>query len=146
MTTDQEALFHEGEIRPLGDRLKVLPLTPRAMTRGGILMPEASEARDRPMEGLVLAVGRGRAIDSGMLVELECVVGDVVAFSKYAGIVVYDEAVGHDVLLMREDEALGRRAVAFTSHEAWPIAHVPGDPRCPICRAGTVDAAPAATR
>ena len=128
-----------ASIHPLGDRLKVLPLKPAEATQGGILMPEASEGRDRPLEGIVLAVGRGREFDNGRLVALECQIGDVVQFGKYAGIFVFDAAVGHDVILMREDEALGRkleRDITFVVHVGYARPHVPGDPRCERCRAG----------
>lgn len=138
-----------GEIRPLGDRLKVLPLVPREKTAGGIVMPEASDARDRPMEGVVLAVGRGRLLDSGALVPLECQTGDVVQFGKFAGIHVFDEQVGYDVLLMREDEALGRKLrgdLDMTRHGTLDSYHVPGDPRCSTCRAGGVGETSTAAR
>lgn len=139
----------EMEILPLGDRLKVLPLVPRATTRNGILMPEATAERERPMEGVVLALGRGRALESGAVVPLECQLGDVVQFGKYAGIHVFDEAVGHDVLLMREDEALGRKLVSSVNrvhHDDYPTLHVAGDPRCATCRAGGVGATSSSTR
>jgi chaperonin GroES len=112
-------------IYPLGDRLKVLPLRRPESTRGGILMPETSEERERPKEGIVLAVGVGRCgeYDGAVRYPLECEVGDVVQFGKYAGIVVFDDEVGFDVLLMREDEALGRKR-----RDELP-AEIEGDPR-----------------
>lgn len=112
-----------AEIHPFGDRLKVLPLRPAAMTKGGILMPQMTEERERPKEGLVLKVGRGRILETGAVVALESNVGDVVQFGKYAGVVVFDEEIGHDVLLMREDEALGRKLAKDVGTE------VAGDPR-----------------
>jgi len=126
-------------VYPLGDRLKVLPLTPAEATPSGIVIPEASESRDRPLEGIVLALGRGRERDNGVLLPLECRVGDVVQFGKYAGIYIWDSEVGHDVILMREDEALGRSLagdIARIMHTGYPLPHIPGDPRCQQCRTG----------
>jgi len=126
-----------AEIHPLGDRLKVLPLRPPEKSAGGIVLPEASEARDRPLEGLVLAVGRGRQLESGAVVPLECQVGDVVQFGKYSGIYTSDEVVGFDVLLMREDEALGRKlaeTLPRITHAPGHHRHIAGDPRCEVCR------------
>jgi co-chaperonin GroES (HSP10) len=102
-------------------------------------MPEASDARERPLEGIVLDVGRGRLTDDGIIIALECETGDVVQFGKYAGIYVFDASIGQDVLLMREDEALGRKfsyEVEVVKHPSYELDHVPGDPRCPQCRAG----------
>lgn len=124
---------------PLGDRLKVLPLKPAEATAAGIVMPEASEQRDRPLAGIVLAVGRGRRTETGVLIELECEEGDVVHFGRYAGIYVFDEVIGQDVLLMREDEALGRQHaddLERVTHDGYTARHIPGDPRCAQCRAG----------
>ena len=61
-----------AELLPLGDRLKVLPLRPPQATKSGILMPESSQARDKPLSGLVLAIGRGRTLETGAIVPLEC--------------------------------------------------------------------------
>ena len=116
--------MHDATIYPLGDRLKILPLRPRELTAGGIVRPEM--VRDVPLEGLVLAVGRGRLLADGTVQPLECEVGDVVSFGKYAGIHIEDAGVGHDVILMREDEALGRRKRDELG------ADIEGDPRCPI--------------
>jgi chaperonin GroES len=126
-------------IHPLGDRLKVLPLVPAEATSGGIVMPETTEARDRPLEGLVLAVGRGADDVRGVTLPLECEVGDIVVFGRYAGIYIHDRVIEQDVLLMREDEALGRifrLDVELVRHETCDFEHVPGDPRCLQCRAG----------
>jgi len=126
-------------VYPLGDRLKVLPLRPAEATAAGIVMPETSDVRERPLAGIVLAVGRGRETDNGYVVELECEEGDVVHFGRYAGIYVYDESIEQDVILMREDEALGRQRfqdLELVNHDGYAARHVPGDPRCEQCRAG----------
>jgi len=131
--------MEKAVVYPLGDRLKVLPLKPAETTESGIVIPEVSERRDRPMAGIVLAVGRGRETMAGLTVELECEEGDIVHFGRFAGIYVYDESVGQDVLLMREDEALGRQLandIELVLHEGYHVRHVPGDPRCEQCRAG----------
>jgi len=89
----------------------------------------------------VLATGRGRLLDNGAVMTLECEPGDVVQFGKYAGIYVFDSSIGQDVILMREDEALGRKlrvdvVMAWVSHQGYALPHVPGDPRCEQCRSG----------
>src|SRR5262245_28718251 len=125
-------------ILPLGDRLKVLPLRPPEATPSGILIPEVSAERERPLSGLVLAGGRGTT-QGGVLAPLECLPGDVVYFGKYAGIYVFDAEIGQDVMLMREAEALGRQKegdIALVEHDGHHGLHVPGDPRCEQCRAG----------
>lgn len=125
----------------------MLPLVPKETTAGGVIMPERTAERDRPMEGIVLAVGRGRPLDSGAIIPLECESGDVVQFGKFAGIVVFDEVVGYDVLLLREDEALGRKQkLSLVNHEGHDHPHVPGDPRCATCRAGGAGAVSTSTR
>jgi len=110
-----------AEIHPLGDRIKVLPLLPQDKSKGGIIIPEA--AKDRPVEGLVLAVGRGKLLESGAIVPIEVEVGDVVQFGRYAGIHVPDEDLGLDIILMRDEECLGRKLKSELTHP------LPGDPR-----------------
>lgn len=108
-------------IHPLADRIKVLPLLPQDKTKGGIIIPDAH--KDRPVEGIVLAVGRGKLLDSGVLVPIEVEEGDVVQFGRYAGIHVPDDDLGLDVILMRDEEVLGRK---LRTELPDPL---PGDPR-----------------
>jgi chaperonin GroES len=88
--------------RPLHDRLLVRRTEEKEMGRGGIIVPDT--AREKPMEGRVLAVGDGRILESGRKVALEVKVGDTVLFGKYSGSEIKIE--GEEVLIVREDEVL----------------------------------------
>lgn len=90
-------------IRPLHDRVLVKRLESEEKTKGGIIIPDS--AKEKPLEGEVLAVGPGRRDDSGKLQELGVKKGDKVLFGKYAGteIKVDDE----EVVILREDDILG---------------------------------------
>lgn len=110
-----------AKVYPTGDRIKVLPLLPQTKTKGGIVIPET--ARDRPIEGVVLAVGRGKLLASGILVPLEMEPGDVVQFGKHAGIYVRDAEIDLEVIIMRDEEVLARQRAAELP------AVLPNDPR-----------------
>ena len=71
------------KLRPLGDRLVVKPLEKEVRTKSGILIPDS--AKEKPQEGEVIAVGKGKLLDNGQRAEMEVKVGDKVIFSKYAG-------------------------------------------------------------
>ncbi len=70
-------------LRPLGDRIVVKPLEKEVKTKSGILIPDT--AKEKPQEGEVVAVGKGKLLDNGHRAEMEVKVGDKVIFSKYAG-------------------------------------------------------------
>jgi chaperonin GroES len=72
-------------------------------TKGGIIIPDS--AKEKPMEGQVIAVGKGKKADDGKLMKLDVKAGDRVLFSKYAGTEVKIDGVEH--LIMREDDILG---------------------------------------
>ncbi|MCX7816545.1 MAG: co-chaperone GroES [Syntrophales bacterium] len=91
------------KIRPLQDRVVVERVEEEEKTAGGIIIPDT--AREKPMEGKVIAVGKGRYTDEGKLVIPDVKEGDRVLFSKYAGMEVKIE--GKEYLIMREDEILG---------------------------------------
>lgn len=91
------------KIRPLNDRLLVKRLAEEAKTAGGIIIPDS--AKEKPVEGEVVAVGPGKVNDKGERVALQVVAGDRVLFSKYGGTEVKLE--GEDYLIMREDDILG---------------------------------------
>lgn len=90
-------------IRPLNDRLLVKRLEEEETTAGGIIIPDS--AKEKPAEGEVVAVGPGKANDSGERVALQVKAGDRVLFSKYGGTDV--KLDGEDYLIMREDDILG---------------------------------------
>jgi chaperonin GroES len=90
-------------IRPLHDRIVVARIAEEEKTKGGIIIPDT--AKEKPVEGKVLAVGKGRILDDGKLKPLEVKVGDRVLFAKYGGSEV--KLDGEMVLIMREDDVLG---------------------------------------
>jgi chaperonin GroES len=71
------------KLRPLGDRLVVKPSEREEMTKSGILLPDT--VKERPQEGLILAVGPGRTLDDGSREPIEVAVGQKILFQKYAG-------------------------------------------------------------
>jgi chaperonin GroES len=90
------------KVRPLHDRLLVRRLEEKETARGGIIIPDT--AREKPMEGKVLAVGAGRVLESGKKVALDVKVGDTILFGKYSGTELKID--GEEVLMVREDEVL----------------------------------------
>jgi len=90
-------------IRPLHDRIVVARIAEEEKTKGGIIIPDT--AKEKPVEGKVVAVGKGRILDDGKLKPLEVKVGDRVLFAKYGGTEV--KLDGEMVLIMREDDILG---------------------------------------
>lgn len=91
------------KIRPLQDRILVKRLEIEAKTSGGIIIPD--NAKEKPMEGEVIAVGNGKVLDNGTLHKPDLKVGDAILFGKYAGSEVKIE--GNEHLVMREDDILG---------------------------------------
>lgn len=91
------------KIRPLGDRLLVKRLEEEEKSKGGIIIPDT--AKEKPQEGKVEAVGKGKMLEDGKIVPLELKQGDRILFGKYAGTDVKIE--GEDFLIMREDDVLG---------------------------------------
>ena len=71
------------DIKPLGDRVVVKPLEAEAKTKGGIVLPDT--AKEKPQEGKVIAVGKGKVMDNGSIAPLEVKVGDKVLYGKYSG-------------------------------------------------------------
>jgi chaperonin GroES len=91
------------KIRPLQDRILVKRIEEEEKTTGGIIIPDT--AKEKPMEGKVVAVGKGKLSEDGKLMPLDLKKGDRILFSKYAGTEVKIEGVEH--LIMREDDVLG---------------------------------------
>jgi len=92
------------KIKPLYDRVLVKRLDPKEQVRGGIFIPDS--AKEKPMEGEIVAVGDGKVADDGTRVALTVKAGDIVLIGKYAG----TEVKGSDdieYIIMREDEILG---------------------------------------
>ena len=91
------------KIRPLQDRVIVRRLEEEEKTEGGIIIPDT--AKEKPMEGKVVAVGKGKVLEGGKVVPLEVKKGDRILFSKYAGTEI--KLDGEEHLIMREDDILG---------------------------------------
>ena len=91
------------KIRPLQDRLLVQPILEKEVRKGGIIIPDS--AKEKPIEGRIKAVGKGKIGDDGKHIKLEVKKGDKVLYSKYAGTEI--KVDGEDYLLMREDDILG---------------------------------------
>ena len=97
------------KIRPLQDRVVVKRLESETKTKGGIIIPDT--AKEKPIEGRVVAVGTGKVTKGGQVRALEVKVGDKVLFGKYSGTEVKLDGVEH--VLLREDDIL-----AVTGSEA----------------------------
>ncbi len=91
------------KIRPLQDRILVKRVEGEEKTAGGIIIPD--NAKEKPMEGKVIAVGNGKMLDDGMLSKPDVKVGDRILFGKYAGSEVKIDGTEH--LILREDDILG---------------------------------------
>ncbi|NPA95728.1 MAG: co-chaperone GroES [Thermodesulfobacteria bacterium] len=91
------------KIRPLHDRILVKRLEEEEKTKGGIIIPDT--AKEKPIEGQVVAVGNGKLLENGEVKPLDVKVDDKVLFGKYAGTEVRID--GEEYLIMREDDVLG---------------------------------------
>ena len=91
------------KIRPLHDRLIVKRFEEEEKTKGGIIIPD--NAKEKPQEGEVIAVGSGKVYDDGRKVPLELKKGDRVLFGKYSGTEIKID--GNEYLMMREEDILG---------------------------------------
>jgi len=91
------------KIRPLQDRVIVKRVEEEGKTKGGIIIPDT--AKEKPMEGLVISVGKGKTADDGKLIKPDVKAGDRIIFGKYSGTEVKIDGV--ELLIMREDDILG---------------------------------------
>ncbi len=91
------------KFRPLGDRVLIKVLEAEEKTKGGIVLPDT--AKERPQQGKVIAVGKGKLLENGEVKPLEVKEGDIVVFSKYAGTEVRTKD-GEEYLILREDDIL----------------------------------------
>lgn len=90
-------------MQPLADRVVVKPLEAENKTKGGIVLPDT--AKEKPQEGKVIAVGKGKVSDSGHIQPLEVKVGDRVLYGKYSGSEITTKE-GEELLIMREEDIL----------------------------------------
>jgi chaperonin GroES len=91
------------KIRPLQDRILVKRIEEEEKTKGGIIIPDT--AKEKPSEGKVVAVGKGKIKDDGKVQPLDVKKGDRILFSKYAGTEVNVD--GEEHIIIREDDILG---------------------------------------
>lgn len=89
--------------QPLYDRVAVEPLEHNEKTSGGIIIPDS--AKEKPLEGKVVAVGKGSRKDNGEFASLEVKVGDVVLYGKWAGTEV--KINGTNLMIMKESDIMG---------------------------------------
>ena len=90
-------------VRPLEDRILVKPLDAETKTASGLFLPES--AKEKPMQGKVVAIGPGKLLDNGKRQSLLVKKGDTVVFGKYAGTEIEIKNVKH--IIVRETELLG---------------------------------------
>jgi chaperonin GroES len=90
-------------IRPLHDRMVVKRIEANDSTVGGLFIPDS--AKEKPQEGKVVAVSRGKRLEDGTLTSLEVALGDHILYSKYTGSEI--RLAGEEYLIVREDEVLG---------------------------------------
>src|SRR5437868_7238241 len=91
------------KLTPLHDRVVIKRIEEQETVRGGIIIPDS--AKEKPQEGEVIAVGKGKSNDEGKVFPLDVKEGDRVLFSKYSGSEIKID--GEDFIIMREEEVLG---------------------------------------
>ena len=91
------------KIRPLYDRIVVKRIEQQEQLQGGLYIPDS--AKEKPQEGEVVAVGKGKRLEDGKVVPLDVQVNDRILFGKYSGNDI--KLDGDEFLIMREDEVLG---------------------------------------
>lgn len=87
-------------LKPLGDRVIVKAMEAEEKTKGGIILPDT--AKEKPIEGTIVAAGPGRVSDDGKIIKMEVKVGDKILYGKYSGTEVTVE--GDEYLIMRESD------------------------------------------
>ncbi|MEY2719821.1 MAG: hypothetical protein RLZZ273_1187 [Bacteroidota bacterium] len=90
-------------LTPLHDRVLVKPAEAEEVTKGGIIIPDT--AKEKPMQGSIVAVGAGKQLESGSVTPMQVKVGDKVLYGKYAGTEISID--GEDYLIMREADIFG---------------------------------------
>ena len=91
------------KFRPLHDRILVQRMEEEEKTAGGIFIPET--AKEKPIQGKVIAVGKGKILEDGNVRNLDVKKGDTILFGKYSGTDI--KISGDEYLIMREDDVLG---------------------------------------
>src|SRR6267143_2847535 len=91
------------QIRPLYDRVVVRRIEQKEQMQGGLYIPDS--AKEKPQEGEVVAIGKGKRLEDGKVTALDVQVGDRILFGKYSGSDI--KLDGEEYMIMREDEILG---------------------------------------
>lgn len=94
------------KLQPLGDRVVIKPSAKEEVTRSGIVLPDT--AKEKPMEGKVIAAGPGHMTDDGKRIPLDVKVGDVVLYAKYAGTEIKEN--DEELIILRESDILAKKA------------------------------------
>jgi chaperonin GroES len=89
-------------IKPLGDRILVEPVEEKEVKKGGIIIPDT--AKEKPIEGKVVAVGNGKVLKDGKVRPVDVKVGDTILFGKYSGTEVKID--GEELVVMREEDVM----------------------------------------
>lgn len=98
-----EATLTGVKITPLGDRVLVKPMAKEDSRKSGLIIPDT--AKEKPQEGTVIAVGKGKVGDDGKVIPMELKKGDRVLYGKYSGTEIKLDDVDH--LIMHQDDILG---------------------------------------
>lgn len=93
------------KLDPLGDRVVVKPSTKEEVTKGGIVIPDT--AKEKPQEGVVLAVGPGKMTEDGKRIPLDVKVGDIVIYAKYGGTEIKEG--DEELIILRESDILAKK-------------------------------------
>lgn len=93
------------KLDPLGDRVVVKPSTKEEVTKGGIVIPDT--AKEKPQEGVVLAVGPGKMTEDGKRIPPDVKVGDIVIYAKYGGTEIKEG--DEDLIILRESDILAKK-------------------------------------
>ena len=91
------------KLKPLGDRVLVKPSEEKEVKKGGIIIPDT--AKEKPQEGEIVAVGKGKLTEEGKLIPLDVKVGDKILFGKYSGSEIKIE--GKDYIIMHQEDIFG---------------------------------------
>ena len=94
------------KLQPLGDRVVIKPSPKEEITKSGIVLPDT--AKEKPQDGLIVAVGPGRTTDEGKLIPMAVKAGDVVVYSKYAGSEI--KLDGEEYIIVRENDILAKKS------------------------------------
>jgi chaperonin GroES len=93
------------KLQPMADRVVIKPMPREEVTKGGIVLPDT--AKEKPIEGKVIAVGPGGMSDDGKRIPLDVKVGDIVLYAKYAGTEIKED--GEELIILRESDILAKK-------------------------------------